>query len=77
MPFTLEGAAKAGTVRKLAFKVSYDNGRTWKTAKAVDGRHLKLRHPAKAGTVSLRATLTDADGNTLEQTVYRAYRTTK
>ncbi|MFC9848480.1 S8 family peptidase [Streptomyces sp. NPDC060223] len=77
VPFRIEGAAKASTVRKLAFKVSYDNGRTWKTAKAVDGKLLKLRHPAKAGTVSLRATLTDADGNTLEQTVYRAYRTTK
>ncbi|MEV7344174.1 S8 family serine peptidase [Streptomyces sp. NPDC093544] len=77
VPFKIEGAAKAGTVRKLAFKVSYDNGKSWKTTKAVDGKLLKLRHPAKAGTVSLRATLTDAAGNTLEQTVYGAYRTTK
>ncbi|MDV7216805.1 S8 family peptidase [Streptomyces prunicolor] len=78
VPFTIQGAAtKVSTLRKLAFAVSYDNGKTWKKAKAVEGNLLKLRSPAKAGTVSLRATLTDTDGNTLTQTIYRAYRTTK
>ncbi|MGA5507574.1 S8 family peptidase [Streptomyces umbrinus] len=78
VPFALQGAAtEVGSLRKLAFAVSYDNGGTWKKAQAVDGKVLKLRSPAKPGTVSLRATLTDADGNTLKQTVYGAYRTTK
>ncbi|WP_419666692.1 S8 family peptidase [Streptomyces sp. 2-1] len=78
VPFALQGAAtEVGSLRKLAFAVSYDNGETWKKAQAVDGKVLKLRSPAKPGAVSLRATLTDADGNTLKQTVYGAYRTTK
>ncbi|MFE7125167.1 S8 family peptidase [Streptomyces sp. NPDC057617] len=77
VPFTVEGAATARTARKLAFSVSYDDGRTWHPAKAVDGKRLDLRHPAKAGTVSLRVTLTDAAGNTLKQTIHRAYRAVK
>ncbi|MFF8196451.1 S8 family serine peptidase [Streptomyces bobili] len=77
VPFTVEGAATARTARKLAFSVSYDDGRTWHPVKAVDGKRLDLRHPAKAGTVSLRVTLTDAAGNTLKQTIHRAYRTVK
>ncbi|MFC8664989.1 S8 family peptidase [Streptomyces sp. NPDC057199] len=78
VPFALQGAAtKVGTLRKLAFAVSYDDGRTWRNTTAVNGKLLKLRSPAKPGTVSLRATLTDADGNTLKQTVHGAYRTTK
>lgn len=78
VPFRLQGAATAATtLRKLAFTVSYDDGRTWKKATAVDGKLLKLRSPAKPGPVSLRVALTDADGNTLTQTVHRAYRTTE
>ncbi len=78
VPFSLQGAAtEATTLRKLAFTVSYDDGRTWKKATAVDGKLLKLRSPATPGPVSLRVALTDADGNTLTQTVHRAYRTTK
>ncbi|MBQ0997520.1 hypothetical protein [Streptomyces sp. RK62] len=41
-----------------------------------DRKRLELRHPAGPGTVSLRVALTDADGNTLKQTIHRAYRTT-
>ncbi|WP_329274418.1 S8 family peptidase [Streptomyces sp. NBC_01451] len=77
VPFTVEGAATARTAGKPAFSVSYDDGRTWHPAKAVDGKRLDLRHPAKAGTVSLRVTLRDTAGNTLKQTIHRAYRTVK
>ncbi|WP_432041978.1 S8 family serine peptidase [Streptomyces cadmiisoli] len=77
VPFKIEGAATAATARKLAFSVSYDGGRTWKPAEVTDRARLELRHPARPGTVSLRAALTDADGNTMKQTIYRAYRTTK
>ncbi|MEU0185942.1 S8 family peptidase [Streptomyces sp. NPDC006207] len=76
VPFTVEGAATARIARKLAFSVSYDGGRSWKPAKVTDRERLELRHPARPGTVSLRVVLTDADGNTLKQTIYRAYRTT-
>ncbi|MFE2938701.1 hypothetical protein ACFXKG_06440 [Streptomyces sp. NPDC059255] len=37
VPFALQGAAtKAGTLRKLAFAVSYDDGRTWKQTTAMN-----------------------------------------
>ncbi|MFC4330653.1 S8 family serine peptidase [Streptomyces andamanensis] len=76
VPFRIEGAAAAQKPEKLAFEVSYDEGRTWQRAVVV-GTHLSLRHPAEAGSVSLRAALTDARGNTLVQTIGRAYLTTK
>ncbi|WP_416986365.1 S8 family serine peptidase [Streptomyces sp. T028] len=75
VPFTVEGAAGRRTVKKLKFQVSYDEGRTWTAAKVVAGDRLSLKHPAEPGTVSLRAELTDRDGNTLVQTVERAYLT--
>ncbi|SER99596.1 Subtilase family protein [Streptomyces sp. yr375] len=76
VPFTIKGAAAGQRPAKLAFQVSYDDGATWQPAKAVGGTHLALRHPAKAGSVSLRAALTDRAGNTLVQTIQRAYLTT-
>ena len=76
VPFTVEGAAAGKRPAKLAFEVSYDEGTTWRPAKAVGGTHLSLKHPAKAGSVSLRAKLTDRSGNTLLQTIERAYNTT-
>ncbi|MGY1499516.1 S8 family serine peptidase [Streptomyces sp. QTS52] len=77
VPFTVEGAAAGQRPAKLAFEVSYDEGATWQHAKAVGGTHLELTHPATAGSVSLRAKLTDRAGNTLVQTIERAYLTTK
>lgn len=76
VPFTVEGAAAGQRPAKLAFQVSYDDGATWQPAKSVGGTHLSLRHPATAGSVSLRAQLTDRAGNTLTQTIDRAYLTT-
>ncbi|WP_330268541.1 S8 family serine peptidase [Streptomyces griseorubiginosus] len=73
VPFTVEGAAAGQRPAKLAFQVSYDDGRTWRSARSVGGSHLSLKHPAKAGSVSLRAELTDRAGNTLTQTIERAY----
>ncbi|MEU9955829.1 S8 family serine peptidase [Streptomyces sp. NPDC050982] len=76
VPFTVEGAATGQRPARLAFEVSYDEGTTWQPTKAVGGTHLSLKHPAKAGSVSLRAKLTDLAGNTLLQTIERAYNTT-
>ncbi|MEU9189011.1 S8 family serine peptidase [Streptomyces sp. NPDC048484] len=77
VPFSVKGAAAGQRPRKLAFEVSYDEGTTWQSVKAVGGKHLSLTHPAAAGSVSLRAKLTDREGNTLVQTTERAYLTTK
>ncbi|MET7458950.1 S8 family serine peptidase [Nonomuraea sp. NPDC005501] len=68
----LEGSA-ARPVRRPAVDVSYDDGATWSRA-AVHGSAVVLRHPAGAGFVSLRARAVDEAGNTVEQTVIRAYR---
>ncbi|MEU5343118.1 S8 family serine peptidase [Streptomyces sp. NPDC020766] len=76
VPFTVQGAAAGQRPAKLAFEVSYDEGTTWQPTKAVGGAHLSLKHPAKAGSVSLRAKLTDKAGNTVVQTIERAYLTT-
>lgn len=76
VPFTVQGAAAGERPAKLAFQVSYDEGRTWQPARSVGGTHLSLKHPAQAGSVSLRAELTDRAGNTLTQTIERAYLTT-
>jgi subtilisin family serine protease len=61
----------------LSVQVSYDDGRTWTTApvRTVDGvRQVLVQHPDRAGFVSLRASARDAAGNTVEQTIIRAYR---
>ncbi len=55
-------------------EVSYDDGRTWQEVPVRAGRTLVLRHPVGDGYVSLRSLGADADGNTLEQTLIRAYR---
>ncbi|WP_329549199.1 S8 family serine peptidase [Streptomyces sp. NBC_01356] len=75
VPFTVVGAAAGQRPQKLAFEVSYDEGTTWQPTKAIGGKHLSLTHPAEAGSVSLRAKLTDRQGNTLVQTIERAYLT--
>ncbi|MET8979455.1 S8 family serine peptidase [Streptomyces sp. NPDC004539] len=82
VPVVLQGpAAKKGAVRSLSVQVSYDGGRTWKTAPvrtgATGGRSVTLDHPTTPGTVSLRATLVDTSGNTVTETLPTAYRTTK
>jgi subtilisin family serine protease len=64
------------TVKSLAVEVSHDDGKTWQQAEvasASGGWRVTVQHPA-AGYVSLRAKAADTDGNTVEQTVIRAYK---
>ncbi|MEU6353361.1 S8 family serine peptidase [Streptomyces sp. NPDC047072] len=75
VPFTIEGAAAGQKPSRLAFQVSYDDGKTWQPTRTV-GRQLLLQHPATPGSVSLRAELADRAGNKLVQTIERAYLTT-
>lgn len=69
--------SSASANRQLTVEVSTDDGRTWRAA-AVAGLFgsglVLIRHPSGKGFVSLRARATDFHGNTVEQTVIRAYR---
>ncbi|MFI8519917.1 serine protease [Streptomyces sp. NPDC085481] len=74
VPVTVHGAAARTGVRSLTVSVSTDQGATW-TRVPVTGGRAAVPTPAAGGTVSLRAELTDTDGNTLTQTHLGAYRT--
>ncbi|MEW2395319.1 S8 family serine peptidase [Streptomyces sp. NPDC046862] len=71
--------APESRVRGLTVEVSYDDGATWTD---VDVRRTKnparwraeVLNPRGDGFATLRAKLTDTDGNTAEYTVTRAYR---
>ncbi|WP_130346681.1 hypothetical protein [Herbihabitans rhizosphaerae] len=65
------GAKPAG-VASLTVEASYDDGAHWHKALVAGGK-VHLYHPA-SGHVSLRAKATDTNGNTVEQTIIRAYR---
>ncbi|MEU5888944.1 S8 family peptidase [Streptomyces sp. NPDC047461] len=82
VPLSLQGPAAAkGHLKSLTVRVSYDGGRTWKTAAVhtdhAGKRYLTLAHPKRPGTVSFQASLTDIDGNTATQTIRTAYRTVR
>ena len=65
----------AARITSLTVEVSYDDGQTWQPAAVTaTGDHwsVQVDHPA-TGYASLRARATDADGDTVEQTVLRAY----
>ncbi|HEY0699826.1 MAG TPA: hypothetical protein VGD43_18690 [Micromonospora sp.] len=73
VPVRVERQAGWSTdLRRLAVEVSYDDGVTWHRA-PLAGRDALVWHP-RSGYVSLRATGADRDGNTVEQTILRAYR---
>ena len=68
--------APAASVRSLTVEVSYDDGKTWQKAKlrsAGKGWVATVRHPGQPGYVSLRAKAVDSAGNTVTQSVIRAY----
>jgi hypothetical protein len=54
--------------------VSFDDGTTWRPARVVaDGSRWKVDLPAGTGYASLRATAVDAAGNSVTETITRAY----
>jgi hypothetical protein len=72
-------------VTTLAVQVSYDDGRTWQPVTVAghgdthgdtygDTWTATVDHPAGPGYVSLRGQARDQDGNTVEETILRAYR---
>ncbi|MFC3897192.1 S8 family serine peptidase [Lentzea rhizosphaerae] len=62
-----------GKVRVTGVEYSHDDGQSWRRAGVV-GNSALIYHPANAQWTSLKATATDAKGNTVELTVIRAYR---
>ncbi|HKE51735.1 MAG TPA: S8 family serine peptidase, partial [Actinomycetes bacterium] len=63
-------------VTRLNVAASFDDGLTWHQVpvyKVGMRWFVSVRHPASGGWVSLRASGTDARGNTFKQTVIRAY----
>ncbi|MEV4114975.1 S8 family serine peptidase [Nonomuraea sp. NPDC049695] len=81
VPVTVRPAMGSGAdghlLKDLTVEASTDDGATWSTPRLVrtpTGGVLFLQNPA-AGHVSLRAKATDVSGNTVEQTIIRAYRT--
>ncbi|MFB7671993.1 serine protease [Kitasatospora purpeofusca] len=74
VPVTVQGAAAGGRVRSLAVSMSADGGRSWTVLPVHEGA-VTVPNPVAGTAVSLRAELTDTDGNTLDQTLVDAYRT--
>jgi len=78
LPVTVEHqpGANVGRVRSMRVEVSYDDGKSWHTT-ALHGWGNEwtatLTHPAGPGFVSLRVNAVDTKGNTVQETVIRAY----
>ncbi|GAA2048034.1 S8 family serine peptidase [Streptomyces cheonanensis] len=73
VPFTVQGSA-ADDASSAEIAYSTDGGATWQEAAVSDGV-ATVDNPAAGGSVSLRAEVTDTDGNTSVLTIIDAYRT--
>ncbi|MDT7729257.1 MAG: hypothetical protein QOI21_5833 [Actinomycetota bacterium] len=72
IPVTAQGAAAGRTLAVLLVYASYDEGAHWTWLPVIGGK-VSVKTPAAGTGVSLRATAVDTKGNTVDQTVYRAY----
>ncbi|MGW2939368.1 S8 family serine peptidase [Streptomyces sp. NPDC001156] len=75
-PSQLTGAAGTGAIRTVTLEVSYDDGATWhKATLRQSGGNWKaqLDAPARARFASLRTTARDTEGNSVSQTLIRAF----
>ena len=77
VPVTVDKAGGVGRVGKPAVEASFDDGATWvkiPVQRRADGTYVaQVTHPRRAEHVSLRAKVTDDQGNAVEQTITRAY----
>ncbi|MEU0187099.1 S8 family serine peptidase [Streptomyces sp. NPDC006207] len=72
----LKGAAGAGAIRTVTLEVSYDDGATWRKTtlrQSGGGWKAQLDAPSRARFASLRTTARDAKGNSVSQTLIRAF----
>ncbi|GGL04645.1 peptidase [Sphaerisporangium melleum] len=75
-PLHLEDVRGAGAIRAATLEVSYDDGATWRTTRLrKDGTTWRtdLAAPASASYATLRTTAADSEGNTVSQTITRAF----
>ncbi|WBB68337.1 S8 family serine peptidase [Micromonospora sp. WMMD812] len=69
--------AAPGRTRSLTVEASFDDGKTWRKLTVLRSGEKAVawvRNPSGSGFVSLRASATDTGGNTVKQTIIRAYR---
>ncbi|MET8040042.1 S8 family serine peptidase [Micromonospora sp. NPDC005215] len=72
----LPTATEASAIRTVTLDVSYDDGVSWHHAKLQhkgDGWRARIDAPRTAGFVTLRTTARDARGNSVEQSITRAF----
>ena len=72
----LPGAAEPGTINAVTLEISYDDGTTWHTTKLRRSGgewRAQLDAPAKSQYATLRTTARDTKGNSITQTVARAF----
>ncbi len=67
-------ATATASCRELGVEASFDDGRTWSKVPVIWGTAF-VSHLKRPGFVSLRIKATDTAGNTVTQTIVRAYRT--
>ncbi|WP_308298698.1 S8 family peptidase [Streptomyces sp. GESEQ-35] len=72
IPVTVQGAAAGKHLAALHVYVSYDEGAHW-TLRPVIAGQVSVKTPQTGGSVSLRAKAADKRGNTVDQTILRAY----
>ncbi|MGW2050275.1 S8 family serine peptidase [Streptomyces sp. NPDC001858] len=75
-PSHLKGAAGAGTIRTVTLELSYDDGATWRKAtlrQSGGDWKAQLKAPSRARFTSVRTTARDTQGNSVSQTVIRAF----
>jgi subtilisin family serine protease len=77
IPFAIDRLGDIGRISEVGVEASFDDGRTWtrlQVGRPRGGRYVaSIAHPAGNGFVSLRASVTDDRGNSVEQTIVRAY----
>ncbi|AWW41536.1 S8 family serine peptidase [Streptomyces cadmiisoli] len=73
VPVTVQGAAAGRNLATLKVYYSTDGGDRWIRADVKNGS-VRVKNPAAGRSVSLKAVVSDRQGNTLTQTVRDAYR---
>jgi hypothetical protein len=73
VPLTVQRQGTAGELTTISVEASFDDGKSW-SAVRVERRVAQVQNPKAAGFAALRITAVDARGNTVEETVLRAYR---
>jgi subtilisin family serine protease len=75
-PSHLRGAPGSDSIKTVSLDVSYDDGATWHhttPTRTAQGWNTRLNAPAHAQFVTLRTSAADTEGNTVTQSITRAF----